>query len=177
MLSIRKMICTALIAAVLLAGCSPTAYLEPTALPVPVQPTQLPTPEPVVEEPVLVQPEPTETVMVKPTVVEKPMNNSGTIPIPEDPLLNSFVTTARDDLAKHLAVPAGQIDLVELSSVTWRDGSLGCPKPGMIYTQALVEGMLIRFRSGGIIYEYHSGGKRQAFYCENPTKALPSEDK
>ena len=59
--------------------------------------------------------------------------------------------------------------LVEASrGVTWRDGSLGCPKPGMMYTQALVEGALIVLRLEGREYSYHSGAGKPPFYCENP---------
>jgi len=38
------------------------------------------------------------------------------------------------DLADRLGFQINQISLVSEKSVTWRDGSLGCPKPGMMYT-------------------------------------------
>ncbi|MDD5371523.1 MAG: hypothetical protein PHQ40_20790, partial [Anaerolineaceae bacterium] len=58
------------------------------------------------------------------------------------------------------------IEIVDASSVTWPDSSLGCPKPGMVYTQVLVDGILIRFRVGGQIYEYHGGGGSPASLCK-----------
>ena len=33
-----------------------------------------------------------------------------------------------------------QLVIVRAQSVVWNDGSLGCPEPGMMYTQALVNG-------------------------------------
>jgi len=36
---------------------------------------------------------------------------------------------------------------VEVDAVTWPDTSLGCPKPGMMYPQVLVEGVLVQLRA------------------------------
>ncbi len=92
--------------------------------------------------------------------------NEVPLPTPLDPSLEKIVTQAKDDLAQRLAMDPGQIELVEAASVTWPDGSLGCPQPGMAYTQALVDGLLIRLRAGDRIYEYHSGAGRAPFLCE-----------
>ena len=56
-----------------------------------------------------------------------------------------------------------------MQEVTWRDGSLGCAKPDLLYTQALVDGSRITLRVAGTTYEYHSGGSRP-FLCKNPTE-------
>jgi hypothetical protein len=67
-----------------------------------------------------------------------------------------------------LSISSQNIDLLEIAAVQWPDGSLGCPQPGMAYTQVMVDGMLIRFQAEGKLYEYHSGGSRPPFLCENP---------
>ncbi len=82
-----------------------------------------------------------------------------------DPVAQPAVT----DLADHLGVDESAITVVSVEDVTWSDGSLGCPEPGMMYTQALVDGTLIVLEVDGVAYEYHSGGEHDAFYCENPT--------
>ena len=46
---------------------------------------------------------------------------------------------AIDDLRVRLGEGA-TIDVVLYEDVVWRDGSLGCPQPGMAYTQALEDG-------------------------------------
>lgn len=88
------------------------------------------------------------------------------VPTPLDPSLQKIVTQAKSDLAQRLAMDPAQIDLVEAASVTWPDGSLGCPQPGMAYIQVQVDGLLIRLRARDHIYEYHSGGARAPFLCE-----------
>ena len=84
------------------------------------------------------------------------------------PEVSRQTTEAIQDLSERLDIPSGEVQAVSEKRVTWRDGSLGCPKEGMMYTQALVPGMLIVLRVDGSEYEYHSGGGRVPFYCENP---------
>ena len=50
------------------------------------------------------------------------------------------------------------ITVVSTDEVTWRDGSIGCPEPGMNYTQALVPGVRVVLELDGVRYEYHAGG-------------------
>jgi len=91
-----------------------------------------------------------------------------TIPEPEDPALRRLVERARKNLAARLSIDADTIELLEVESVVWSDGSLGCAQPGRVYTQALVDGIRIRLRVGKRIYHYHGGGRREPFLCENP---------
>jgi hypothetical protein len=80
---------------------------------------------------------------------------------PEQRLLEA----AKADLAQRLSIAADQIEVVKVEAVMWRDGSLGCPKPGMNYTQAVVPGFQIILSTGGQEYDYHADQER-AFLCE-----------
>ena len=40
------------------------------------------------------------------------------------------------------------LKVLSAEAVTWSDGSLGCPEPGMMYTQALVPGYRVQIRGG-----------------------------
>ncbi|MBT8048994.1 MAG: hypothetical protein KJO92_11315 [Gammaproteobacteria bacterium] len=84
----------------------------------------------------------------------------------------SLAALAVKDLAGRLNISAKEISVLREVNVTWRDGSLGCPREGMMYTQALVEGSLIVLRAGNDQYQYHSGKGRPPFYCENPVKPI-----
>ena len=94
------------------------------------------------------------------------------------PQVSRQTTEAIQDLSGRLGIPSGEVQAVSEKRVTWRDGSLGCPQKGMMYTQALVEGTLIVLRVEGRDYQYHSGQGRAPFYCENPVGPTPksSED-
>jgi hypothetical protein len=39
----------------------------------------------------------------------------------------------------------------------WPDGSLGCPQPGMLYTQVLTPGYQVVVEAGGEEYDYRMG--------------------
>lgn len=75
------------------------------------------------------------------------------------------VTLAKEDLAKQMNVAIEEIETVLVRSMTWPDGSLGCPQPDMMYTQVQVEGMLIQLQLGDSTYSYHSSDKRGPFLC------------
>ena len=81
---------------------------------------------------------------------------------------NQPVRQAIADLASTLALAEAEIEVVEASSVVWPDGSLGCPEPGMMYTQVTVEGIRIILRAQGQEYTYHGGGNQAPFLCEKP---------
>ena len=89
---------------------------------------------------------------------------------------NAQVATAMTDIVNRIGASAGAIEVVSVEEVTWPDGSIGCPQPGMRYTQAIVNGTRIVLRVSGADYEYHSGGAREVFYCENPSDPVPGGD-
>lgn len=79
-----------------------------------------------------------------------------------------LLDAATADLATRIAVPETEIEVLAEESVTWPDGSLGCPEPGKSYTQALVEGGRIVLGYGEKVFVYHYGDSTQPFLCKNP---------
>jgi hypothetical protein len=79
--------------------------------------------------------------------------------------LQALIRLALDDAARRSQRDASTLTVASAESVTWPDGSLGCPEPGMQYTQALVPGFRIRIRAGAEILEYHAGARGQPFHC------------
>ncbi len=101
-----------------------------------------------------------------PIVEEVIVSTIPTIPTPLSAGLQGLIAQAKEDLALRLSIPIEEIDLVEFSPIVWPDGALGCPEPGVAYTQIQVEGLLIRLRAGKFIYPYHSGGGTTPFLCD-----------
>lgn len=65
-------------------------------------------------------------------------------------------------------VPIDQVMLVSAEAVTFPDGSLGCPEPGMAYTQAVVDGYRIVATAAGTTYDYRGSGPGTFRRCTNP---------
>ena len=72
----------------------------------------------------------------------------------------------RADLNKR-GVAGAEATLVESRPVTWRTGGLGCPAPGTLETQALVDGWKIVVKVGDTLYDYHFGSDPSPKLCEN----------
>ncbi len=87
-----------------------------------------------------------------------------------------LVDFAKRALADHLGIGVDEIELLLIEEVTWRDGSLGCPQPGMAYTQALVNGSRLILEAEGREWHYHSGGGRDPFLCLTPQEPLSDGD-
>lgn len=67
------------------------------------------------------------------------------------------------------AVTAGPAE-----EVVWSDGALGCPQPGLAYTQALVPGWRVRFEvAGASPLSYHASRRGQWVLCPAGPAAAP----
>jgi hypothetical protein len=62
------------------------------------------------------------------------------------------------------------IALVLAEPVVWSDGSIGCPEPGMMYTQALVEGYRIVLTIDGEEVAFHGADNQPPFRCDGPVE-------
>jgi len=80
------------------------------------------------------------------------------------PELSDEVDAAVADLRERLGTDE-VIEVVVAHELTWPDGSLGCPEPGMSYTQALVPGYRIELAAGGQVHEYHGANGVEPFLC------------
>ena len=84
--------------------------------------------------------------------------------------LEGLIEQAKEDLAQRLNISVTQISLIKAKPVVWPDSSMGCPQPGMAYLQIPDDGALIILQVGDTSYEYHNGGNRGLFLCENTYK-------
>jgi hypothetical protein len=69
------------------------------------------------------------------------------------------------DLATR-GVPTDGVEVVSARSVTWPSGALGCPKPGMVYTQMVTDGYQVVVRVGGKTYDYRYGMSATPRLCQ-----------
>lgn len=144
-----------LVALVVLAGCSPT-----TGAPMPTNP------------PSRTIPEPDEASPASPTAMPSTWP-SGRPPLQTaSPLPKGSPATVSpqrwqailDYLAEHHLT--GTPELVSAEAVTWSDASLGCPSPGVSYTQAQVEGMRVLVALDGKRYDFRFGAGTDLKLCQ-----------
>jgi hypothetical protein len=92
------------------------------------------------------------------------------------PQLQTMVQLAMTDAARRTKRDPSKLSVVMAEAVTWPDGALGCPQPGMAYTQALVPGYRIRIAAGDETLEYHGSARGQPFFCPASRITGPTTD-
>jgi hypothetical protein len=84
-----------------------------------------------------------------------------------DPILKEAAALAKLDRE--------QLVIVRAESVVWNDGSLGCPEPGMMYTQALVNGYWVVIDAAGQNYDFRVGSGGSFRLCTPGQGHPPSQ--
>lgn len=135
----------------LLAGCQPTAP-EPAV----VETAPWVAPTKIVEAMSETDPNSSTESSLKPTT------NGGAD-------VNPQVEKAIDDLASRQGADQSEVAVETVERVEWRDSSLGCPQPGMMYAQVITPGYRIILRLDGVRYTYHADLARRVTLCENPS--------
>jgi hypothetical protein len=92
---------------------------------------------------------------------------SGTLPGSNaKPDAQPAIDAAVQDAASHLGVSADQLQVVDVQPRQWPDSSLGCPRPGIMYSQIVTPGFLIVISSAsGRQLEYHTDGRSRVVLC------------
>ena len=93
-----------------------------------------------------------------------------TVPPSDEPATGEVPSAIMADLVADAAERTGEepdaIEVVQAEAITWNDGSLGCPEPGMLYTQALVDGYHVILRAGDEELDYRVGAQGGFRLCE-----------
>lgn len=81
------------------------------------------------------------------------------------------------DASRRTGVALAALKVVGVERVTWPDGSLGCPAPDRLYTQALVPGYRIRIDANGDLLDYHASLHGAPSQCPPGRVRPPLNDK
>ena len=73
----------------------------------------------------------------------------------------------RTAVASEANVSAAEVKVISAQAVNWPNGALGCPKPGVMYTQAIVPGYRIELEASGRRFIYNASAKGTFKRCDN----------
>ena len=76
---------------------------------------------------------------------------------------------AKAEAARQLRAPAGEFTVVTIEATQWSDSSLGCRKPGSMYTQVVSNGYTVVLEREGRRHHVNVSGSR-AVMCEPATR-------
>lgn len=72
------------------------------------------------------------------------------------------------DAAERAGVGVAETSVITAQEMLWNDGSLGCPEPGQVYTQAQVAGYWVVVEAGGAAYDYRLTAAGSFRLCTSP---------
>ena len=105
-----------------------------------------------------------------PTTPATPSYTSPTEGSSVDPELQPVVDAAVDDLTSRPLTGAEPVRVVLARRETFPNGAIGCPKPGMVYTQALVDGYRVVLARGDRAWLYTAGEDGVPHLCASGEK-------
>jgi hypothetical protein len=114
----------------------------------------------------------TKPVRVKPP--QGPTTENGSMVTGEVPA--DAVEKLRSELAAREGVSASDVKVVSAQAVNWPNGALGCPEPGMMYTQAIVPGYRVELEAGGKRFVYHGSKQGHFKECDARLRQAPVAD-
>lgn len=83
----------------------------------------------------------------------------GTVP---DAVLERIVAAG----AAVAGVDPSAVTVISTEAVTWNNGALGCPKPGVMYIQQVMAGYRVVVEAAGKRYDYRVGSSGEPKLCE-----------
>lgn len=70
------------------------------------------------------------------------------------------------DLIERSGADSGDIKVLRAEAVVWNDGALGCPKPGEVYIQMMINGYWVVLEVEGVEYDYRVSDNGYFTFCE-----------
>jgi hypothetical protein len=104
-----------------------------------------------------------------------PLSTTGETPPMKGQVPQTILDPILKDAAALAKVSHEQLVIVRAQSVVWSDGSLGCPEPGMAYTQALVNGYWVIVEAAGQKYDFRVGSGGSFRLCPAGQGHPPSQ--
>ncbi|MCP4250463.1 MAG: hypothetical protein GY778_25755 [bacterium] len=91
----------------------------------------------------------------------------------DDPVVGEappdLIAAILEDLAATTGAAQSAYSVVRAESIVWNDGSLGCSEPGVVYTQATVDGYWVVVDHDGTAYDYRANDSGSFVRCKSGT--------
>jgi hypothetical protein len=107
-------------------------------------------------------------------IQQNPIKESGMDSSTDGNTMDQYISEAVAELAARTGVASDKITVRDARSVNWGSGAVGCPKPGMNYTQAIVPGLQLLLEADGTIYHFHGRTGSSLSYCPDERVEPPA---
>jgi hypothetical protein len=166
--------------ALMAAACAPLALPEPTTQPGQPDPATNPAESSIATPGALLQPTapllPADAGTPPAITLTRRPPELVTVPPTPAPVVGELPAALREsieaDVEQRSGVARTAFEYIRAEAIIWNDGSLGCPQPGVEYTQALVPGFWVVIRTGEAEYDYRVTERGGFVLCE-PARPRP----
>ncbi len=90
-----------------------------------------------------------------------PAPDSGGVP-------SAIIEAVKIEIADDAGLTPRDVTIVSSEAVTFADGSLDCPMPGVNYIQVQVDGFIVVGMAGGTTFDYRGTSPTDLRRCEKP---------
>lgn len=97
-----------------------------------------------------------------------PGSRGPNVSLPAGDLPAAMLEQVVADAASGAGVDLSAVEVLSAEAVTWSDGSIGCPLPDQMYTQALVPGYRVVLDVDGEEMSFHAAEGGEFAYCAEP---------
>lgn len=70
------------------------------------------------------------------------------------------------DASERTGVDRSALRVLRSEAAVWNDGSLGCPEPGVLYTQQIIDGYWVELVADAAVLDYRLNSSGAFFLCE-----------
>lgn len=109
--------------------------------------------------------EPPDSTLPDPTITQASSSGGAT---DREQAPDGMLRPVLEDAAARTGVDPSEVEVVESEFKDWPDGALGCPVPGMLYTQVVTAGYRIVVEAGGERLDYRMDRRGAFRLCESP---------
>lgn len=81
---------------------------------------------------------------------------------------SEIIEAVKVEIASDAGLSPRDVQIVSAEAVTFPDGGLGCPEPGVNYIQVQVDGFTVIGTAGGATFDYRGTSPTDLRRCEKP---------
>jgi len=80
----------------------------------------------------------------------------------------AFIAAVKVEIADDAGVSVNEVTIISAEALTFPDGSLGCPVPGLNYIQVQIDGFKVVGSAAGATFDYRGTSPSDITRCEKP---------
>jgi hypothetical protein len=82
------------------------------------------------------------------------------------PDAQAVIAAVQQAAADQVGISPAEVHVEQVEAHQWGDSSLGCPRPGLLYSQVVTDGFLIVVTAADKTLEYHSDARGRVVLCQ-----------